>query len=68
MSERQGRRGGKRPGAGRPRIADAELVSRTIRLTAEEWARLDAEAQRRKLTSGRLIAALVQDAAKEGEQ
>lgn len=59
MSEQQARRGGKRPGAGRPRTAPAPLIPRTVRLTAEEWARLDAEAKRRKLTSGRLIAALL---------
>lgn len=59
MSEQRSHRGGSRPGAGRPRLADAALVPRTIRLTAAEWARLDAEARRRRLTSGRLIAALV---------
>ena len=53
------RRGGKRPGAGRKPTADTALIPRTIRLTAEEWARLDAEAKRRGLTSGRLIAALL---------
>jgi predicted DNA-binding ribbon-helix-helix protein len=59
MSEQPKRRGGTRPGAGRPRTTPTDLVPRTVRLTAEEWARLDAEAKRRGLTSGRLIAALL---------
>jgi predicted DNA-binding ribbon-helix-helix protein len=59
VSEKSERRGGKRPGAGRPRTAAADLIPRTIRLTAEEWARLDAEAKRRKVTSGRLVASLL---------
>ena len=57
MTERK--HGGQRAGAGRPRTTTDRLVPRTIRLTAAEWAALDAEAMRRGLTPGRLIAALV---------
>lgn len=56
MTERK--HGGWRKGAGRPRTTTDALVPRTIRLTAAEWAALDAEARRRGLTTGRLIAAL----------
>lgn len=61
--------GGRREGAGRPHLTDAPLIPRTIRLTAEEWATARAEAKRRKLTTGRLIAeALRRLAGREGER
>lgn len=59
--------GGRRRGAGRPLTTGAPLVPRTIRLSKEEWAALDAEAARRKLTSGRVIELAIRRlAAREG--
>jgi hypothetical protein len=57
MTERT--HGGRRAGAGRPRTTTEALVPRTIRLTREEWAALDAEAKRQGLSNGRLVALLI---------
>lgn len=57
--------GGRREGAGRPLTAGAKLIPRTIRLTAEEWATVRAEATRRKTTTGRLIAEAIRRLAEQ---
>ena len=55
MNDQPSKRGGKRPGAGRPPAGDAKRVSRSITLPRQSWEAIDKKAEQQSCSASEIV-------------